>query len=323
VRVLVLGAQGQVGHELMGAFGCFSEVLGLGRGEVELGTDAQADRGSSVLAARVADFAPDVIVNAASYNEVDRAEQEPEVAERVNGEAVGRLGELCKRKRIGLVHYSTDFVFDGAREPGTLYTEGDATRPLGAYGRSKLAGERVLAEAGAPAVVFRTAWVFSLRRKSFVSAILRAARARESLSVVADQVGNPTFCRDLAVGTALAIRGLGRDPHGALAERKGVYHLANQGHCSRYDLAVATLAEDPRRHEHRATRIEPVPTSAYPLPAARPAYAPLDCGRARDVFGVSLPPWRDGLRRALADAAFQWEEGAKPAPRPQERKKDE
>jgi dTDP-4-dehydrorhamnose reductase len=318
-----------VGHELVGAFGCAGEVLGLGRAAVDLeggaadGSSRSRSTGFAALAARLDDWRPDLVVNAASYNEVDRAEGEPELAHRINAEAVGQLGQLCRERRIGLVHYSTDFVFDGKKLPGNLYTEEDPARPLGAYGRSKLAGEQALRDAEAPAVVFRTAWVYSLRRKSFVSAILRGARQRESLSVVADQVGNPTFCRDLAVATALAVRGLGRDVHGALLERRGVYHLANQGHCSRHELAVAALAEDPRRHEHRATRVDPVPTSAYPLPAARPAYAPLDCTRASAVFGVALPPWRDGLRRALADAAFQWEQGAPSAPPTPERKKDE
>lgn len=312
----------------MGAFGCGGEVLGLGRGEVDLaGLADGAPRSFSpafdALAARLDQWRPDLVVNAASYNEVDKAEAEPAIAHRINAEAVGHLGDLCRQKRIGLVHYSTDFVFDGQKPPGDLYTEDDVPRPLGAYGRSKLAGEQALRDAEAPAVVFRTAWVYSLRRKSFVSAILRGARQRDTLSVVADQVGNPTFCRDLAMATAFAIRGLGRDVHGALLERRGVYHLANQGHCSRHELAVAALADDPRRHEHRATRVDPVPTSAYPLPAARPAYAALDCRRASAVFGVALPSWRDGLRRALADAAFQWEQGAPSAPPALERKKDE
>src|SRR6185503_19456501 len=152
---------------------------------------------------------PDVVVNAAAFNDVDGAEANPELAMRVNGESVGQLGEMCRAAKVGLVHYSTDFVFDGEQQ--AAYRETDATNPISAYGRSKLAGEKALAEA--PALVIRTAWVFGLRRKSFVSTILRAARKEKSLAVVADQIGSPTFCRDLAVGTAMILHDMQKDPH--------------------------------------------------------------------------------------------------------------
>lgn len=292
MRIVVLGAGGQVGHELVGALGCFADVVGLGRVEGDLADVAR-------LRERVRGLAPDAVVNAASYNDVDGAEKEPEAALRVNAEAVGALGEEALRGRFALVHYSTDFVFDGkASRP---YVEKDPTAPLGAYGRSKLAGEKALAERGAPAIVLRTAWVYSLRRKSFVSTMLKLGRTRPSLRVVADQIGCPTFCRDLAAATALLLYGCRERLFEAFSEARGVYHLAGGGSTSRAELAKATL-ELARHPEGQAlATIEPIPSSAYPLPAARPAYAPLDCSLFAQRFGIALPPWRESLARALAD----------------------
>jgi dTDP-4-dehydrorhamnose reductase len=290
MKILVLGSRGQVGSEALWPLSSFGEVVGADLTEVDIG-DVDA------LRAFVRGVAPDLIVNAAAYNEVDRAETDEAGAFRVNAHAVALLGEEMKRARGALIHYSTDFVFDGrATRP---YREDDETGPLGKYGASKLAGERALVEMDAPAIVLRTAWVWSLRRKSFVSAMLKLAREREVLRVVADQVGCPTSARDLAEITALIAFAARRDLHGAFREARGIYHAAGAGHCSRFELAKAAIELDPRKSEHAVKSLEPVPTSAYPLPAQRPAFAPLDCGKLRDRLGVALPPWRDSLARAL------------------------
>jgi dTDP-4-dehydrorhamnose reductase len=207
------------------------------------------------------------------------------------------MGEECRRMRAGLVHFSTDFVFDG--KATRAYREDDATAPLGAYGRSKLAGERALADSGAPALVLRTAWVYTKWRKSFVSAILRLARERELLRIVADQVGNPTFAGDLAAVTALLLYGMRGDPFAAIDEARGVYHVAGGGQATRFELAVATLESDPLKQEHKVSKMEPIATSEYPLPAQRPAFAPLDCAKFRGRFGLGMPEWREALGRAL------------------------
>jgi dTDP-4-dehydrorhamnose reductase len=293
MKVFVLGADGQLGHELCGALGCFAHVVPATEAEFDM-TDAAALRRALETAS------PDAIVNAAAYTDVDGAERDPSAAMRVNAGAVGTLGEYALGARCALVHYSTDFVFDGTK--GGAYRESDAPSPLGEYGRSKLAGERVLADLGAPALVLRTAWVYSLRRKSFVSTILRLARERDELRVVADQQGSPTFCRDLAQATALLLYGARATPFESFRDARGVYHLAGGGSCTRFELARAALELDPRRAEHKVKSLVPVPTEAYPLPARRPACAPLDCSRARETFGVELPPWREALARALADA---------------------
>jgi dTDP-4-dehydrorhamnose reductase len=293
VRILLIGAAGQVGHELAGALGAFAAVHALSRLDGDLvDTDA--------LRRTIDQVQPQVIVNAAAYNDVDGAERDPAAALRTNGEAVGRLGELCTSRRIGLVHYSTDFVFDGTKP--TAYVEDDPVSPISAYGRSKLAGEQALVDA--PALVLRTAWVFGLRRKSFVSTILRAARKETSLAVVDDQIGSPTFCRDLAVGTALVLHDMQRDPHGAIREARGVYHLTNAGVANRHELACAALDLDPRAHEHKVKEVRAIKTDERPAPARRPARAVLDCRKIADRFGVRLPDWREALARALADSIW-------------------
>jgi dTDP-4-dehydrorhamnose reductase len=291
VRVYILGSDGQLGHELCGVIGCFAEVLRATETDFDM-TDAAA------LAAAIRGASPDVILNAAAYTDVDRAEREPERARKVNADAVGVLAEVGAGLRCPIVHYSTDFVFDG--EQARPYTEDDAPHPLNMYGQTKLEGERVLLASGAPAVVLRTAWVYSMRARSFVSAMLKLAREREDLRVVDDQVGNPTFCRELAEATAMLLFGARTDPYAALAPLAGIYHLAGTGSCSRFELASAVIAMDPRKREHKVRHVEPIPTSSYPLPALRPATVSLDCSKAFRVLGLRLPPWRDSLARALA-----------------------
>jgi dTDP-4-dehydrorhamnose reductase len=293
MRILLLGARGQVGHELTGALAPFADLVLSSRAETSL--DAEQVR------PLVDGAKPDVIINACAYTDVDGAEREPEVAHAVNARLVGALGEEAKRRRAALVHLSTDFVFDGEKDQP--YVETDAPAPLGEYGRSKLAGERLLAEMDAPAVVFRTAWVYSLRRKSFVTTMLRLARERETLSVVTDQVGSPTFCRDLAQTMALILYGCRANVIEALHAARGIYHLAGSGSVSRYDFARAIFELDPRASEHLVKDIVPIEAAQFPLPARRPRATPLDTSKAFARWGVRLPPWRDALARALESDA--------------------
>jgi dTDP-4-dehydrorhamnose reductase len=247
------------------------------------------------LKAALERIGPELVVNATAYNEVDRAESDVAGAQRLNTEAVAVMGEYAASRRAALIHYSTDFVFDG--KTSAPYVETDAPNPLSAYGRSKLGGERALE--GAPAIVLRTAWVYSLRRKSFVSAILKLAREREELSVVSDQVGNPTWCRDLARVTALIVDRLSADPHTLAHEHRGIYHAAGRGHCSRYELATAAIELDPAKDQHKVKRVVPVTADRFPAPAARPAHAPLDCTKLEQRFGVAFLPWKEALEEAL------------------------
>jgi len=291
VKILLLGPEGQLGHELRALLPALGELVAVSRAELDVGTL------ESVREA-LARIRPHLIVNATAYNEVDRAESDMSRAIAVNRDAVLAMGEYGKRERAALIHYSTDFVFDGTK--GAPYVETDRENPLSSYGKSKLAGEQALTGIEAPAIVMRTAWVYSLRRKSFVSMIHRMAREKEELRVVRDQVGSPTFCRDLARASAVVIARLGPDPFAKADELRGVYHAAGEGACSRFELARAVLELDPKRSEHVVKQLEPATTDSFPAPARRPSSTPLDCSKLRDVFGARFLPWKIALAEALS-----------------------
>jgi dTDP-4-dehydrorhamnose reductase len=291
-RILLTGSAGQVGAELVRTLAPLGELHALARAELDL-ADLASVRGA-VRARR-----PDVVVNAAAYTAVDRAESERELAFRVNAEAPEALAEEAARLGALMVHYSTDYVFDGTLR--TPYTESDEPAPLGVYGESKLAGERAVAAAGGAHVVLRTSWVWDTRGHNFLRTILRLAREREELRVVDDQVGAPTRARDLAEATAAMLRSI-RAAGGALDEEShGVYHLTARGSTSWYGFAREILERDPAAHEQRCRRLLPIATSEYPTAARRPAYSLLDDRRIRERWGIRLPDWRESLAEALRE----------------------
>lgn len=288
MKILLTGSAGQLGRELVRSLACLGEVVACDRRALDLG-DADALR--SVLRATK----PSVVVNAAGYTAVDRAESEPAAAEAVNGLAPGILAEEAKRCGALLVHYSTDYVFDGAK--GAPYTEDDAPAPLSAYGRSKLAGERAIAAVAGRHLILRTGWVFGLHGANFIKTILRLARERDELRVVADQRGAPTWTRHLADATALL-----------LARRdaaEGLFHVAAAGEATWHGYAEAIVATAAAAGLiERAPHVLPIATADYPLPARRPADSRLDCRRLARDCGIALPDWRTGLADCLADARF-------------------
>ena len=288
MRILLFGADGQVGHELCGPLGTVGELVAVRRAYCDI-TDAAA-LNATVRAAR-----PSLIVNASAYNAVDRAEDEEDLAHAVNATAVKQLGELSLSMRAGLIHMSTDYVFDGLKN--APYTESDETAPLGAYARSKLAGEEALLSLGAPAIVLRTAWVYS-RRPCFLTRMLELAAERDELSVASDQLGCPTFARDLAVAIGMIAHVVRDGPLAALTEYQGVYHLSGSGVTSRCDLVREAIARS--EAPLRCKTVHAVPASTFPTKAARPDYSVLDCSLAEERFGVRLPDWRDGVRRLFA-----------------------
>ncbi|MFO1307821.1 MAG: dTDP-4-dehydrorhamnose reductase [Burkholderiales bacterium] len=282
--ILVTGAAGQLGHELVHALAPLGEVLGLDRTQLDL-----AD--ASAIAATVRRAKPALIVNAGAYTAVDLAEKEVELARAVNGLAPGVLADEAKRIGAVLVHYSTDYVFDGAAS--APYDEDAPVRPLSSYGRSKLEGERAVAASGARALVFRTSWVYGRRGKNFLVTMQRLARERPEIRVVDDQTGVPNWCRDLARGTTrIAARGL---PW--LAERSGLYHMSATGATTWYGFARAILADLP------SVRVVPITTADYPTPARRPAYGVLGTAKFERTFGFALPAWRESLAECLASGA--------------------
>ncbi len=288
MKILLTGSAGQLGRELVRSLACLGEVVACDRRALDLG-DADALR--PVLRATK----PSVVVNAAGYTAVDRAESEPAAAEAVNGLAPGILAEEAKRCGALLVHYSTDYVFDGAK--GAPYTEDDAPAPLSAYGRSKLAGERAIAAVAGRHLILRTGWVFGLHGANFIKTILRLARERDELRVVADQRGAPTWTRHLADATALL-----------LARRdaaEGLFHVAAAGEATWHGYAEAIVATAAAAGLiERAPHVLPIATADYPLPARRPADSRLDCRRLARDCGIALPDWRTGLADCLADARF-------------------
>lgn len=293
MKILLFGANGQVGHELRRSLAPLGEVVATTRsGMLEDGTRceiADFDAPAS-LPALIARIAPDVVVNAAAYTAVDRAESDREAAFRANADAPQRIAEACASRDALLVHYSTDYVFDGT---GTRpYRVDDATAPLGVYGESKLAGEQAVEASGARHLVFRTAWVYAAHGQNFMRTMLRLAAERDELRVVADQVGTPTPAALIADVTATALA----KPF----VRSGVWHLTAAGETTWHGFAEAIFtAAHARGLIARVPRVVPIATADYPTPARRPAYSRLDTTRLCVDFPVDLPQWREGLAGVL------------------------
>lgn len=286
-NILVIGSRGQVGWELLRALQPLGCVTGVDFPEVDL------TRPGSLRACLDA-VRPQAILNAAAYTAVDRAESEPETARLLNAQAPGWLAEEARRRGAWLVHFSTDYVFDGtARAP---YTEDAPPRPLSTYGRTKAEGDAAVQLAGGRHLIFRLCWVYGGRGQNFLRTILRLATTREELRVVNDQHGCPTWSRLIAEATAQALARVLRAPDpDALV---GVYHLACAGVATWWDFARAIWESVPAG-VRRAARVTPISTAEYLTPARRPAWSVLDCGKLERVLGLRLPDWRTALRLAL------------------------
>ena len=288
MTILLLGANGQVGWELRRALAPLGPVRALERPEADL---AERDALSRI----VREAAPSLIVNAAAYTAVDRAEEEEALAQAINADAPGLLAEEAKRLGIALVHYSTDYVFDGAGDRPTR--EDDPTAPLNAYGRTKLAGEAAIRDSGCAHLILRTSWVYSMRGANFLLTVRRLAGELEEMRIVADQTGAPTWARGIAGATALILARCGvTGDVGALAEKGGLYHMTASGETSWHGFAEAIV--DWLRatgQPVRCKQVHPIPTSDYPTPARRPANSLLDCTKLRETFGIAIPDWRDQL----------------------------
>lgn len=299
MKILLFGPQGQVGWELRRSLAPLGEVVALDRGS---GGDLAA---LDALAAAVRAAQPRVIVNAAAYTAVDQAEREPEQARRVNADAPAVLAREAAACGAALVHYGTDYVFDGRGD--APWREDDAPAPLSVYGQTKLDGERAIEAAMQPALqaggggylILRTSWVYAARGGNFAKTMLRLARERERLTVVADQWGAPTGAELLADVTALALARLLRDP--ALS---GLYHLTAGGATNWCDYARFVIGEARRIQpalDLKVREVAPISTRDWPVPAPRPLNSRLDCRKAQAAFDLQLPPWQDGVRRMLEE----------------------
>ena len=295
VRILLLGSRGQVGWELQRALAPLGELTALGR----RGTGPwQADLSQPERLAPMLDaLAPQLIVNAAAHTAVDRAESEPGLAHAINAAAPGELARWAAAHDATLVHYSSDYVFDGSGH--TARSEDAPTGPLSVYGRSKLAGEEAIRASGCRHLILRTSWVYAARGGNFARTMLRLAAERDELKVIADQVGAPTGAELLADVTAHALRALAVDP--TLA---GTYHCAAAGETSWHGYACHVI-EWARAHGHPVKvapdAIRAIPTADYPTAAARPLNSRLDTSRLQRAFGLRMPPWQQGVERMLAE----------------------
>ncbi len=293
MKILLLGKNGQVGWELQRSLAPLGELTALDRHSQPCGDLSQPER----LADAVRALRPDVIVNAAAHTAVDRAESEVALARTLNATAPAALAQAAAETGAWLVHYSTDYVFDGSGQRPWL--EGDATGPLGVYGQTKLEGEQAIAASGCKHLVFRTSWVYAARGGNFAKTMLRLAQERERLTVIDDQHGAPTGADLIADVTAHAIRAALQQP--ALA---GLYHLVASGETSWHGYASHAIARARALRPDLAWKvgdIAPVPTSAFPTPAKRPLNSRLNTQKLQQAFGLSLPHWQQGVDRLLAE----------------------
>lgn len=290
-RILLTGARGQVGWELQRTLSCLGDVTALDSAAMNL-----AD--GEVVRRRVRDIAPDIIVNPAAYTAVDKAEAEADLAHTVNATAPGILAEEAGRLGALLVHYSTDYVFDGSGE--AAWREDDPSGPLNVYGATKLAGEHAIQASGCRHLIFRTSWVYGARGSNFLLTMRRLMRERPELKIVSDQIGAPTWCRDLAEATAQVLALVAAPSRAATQpEPWGVYHMTNAGETSWYGFAQAIQALDEFDETCAPGHLLPIPSSAYPTPAKRPLNSRLDNDKLERTFGIRLQGWRDALALCL------------------------
>jgi dTDP-4-dehydrorhamnose reductase len=310
-KILLTGKNGQVGAELAMVLPQLGEVIALDHQQLDLSRPDDIRR-------TIQEIRPLLIVNAAAYTAVDQAEKEEAMAQAINADAPELMAQEAKKIGAGLVHYSTDYVFDGSKH--SPYEENDPPNPISVYGKTKLAGEQAIQDAGLPHLIFRTAWVYATRGRNFLLTILRLASEREELRIVRDQIGAPTWCREIARGTALVLGRLSDNRKGALTlpEAGGIYHMSAAGVTTWYDFAQAILDEASHAPPNLpwlaaatggrtliAKRILPITTAEYPTPARRPAYSVLSNSRLAQRFGIRLTDWRTQLHSALTDSQVQ------------------
>lgn len=292
MRILLTGKNGQLGWELQRTLSTLGEIIALGQADLDL---ANPDAIRKICR----DVKPHLIVNPAAYTAVDKAEIEPALAGAVNGIAPGIMAQEAQRLGAALIHYSTDYVFDGRKN--SPYTEHDTPNPQNVYGSSKLAGERAIQAVDVPHLILRTAWVYGRRGKNFLLTMQRLAREKPLLKIVDDQIGAPTWCRLLAEATAQivaqAITGSGRDVAGYIRQHSGVYHMTCAGQTSWHGFANEILG----REANMIAQIQPIPSIEYPTPATRPAYSVLDNVQLAQAFGIALPDWITALEMVLMD----------------------
>ncbi len=290
VKILVFGRIGQVGWELRHKLACLGEVTAIDYPEIDF------SKPDSIRTA-VRSAKPAVILNAAAYTAVDKAEGEPELASAINAKAPGVIAEEAKRLGILLVHYSTDYVFDGSKQ--SPYVETDAPNPINVYGKTKLEGDQAIQSVGSDHLILRTSWVYGTRGSNFLLTMLRLAQERAELQIVDDQIGAPTSSECIAQATANILAQILAPAGRGLDGRSGVYNLTSTGETSWYGFAKALLTRSSSDFSFIVPHLIPIKTCDFPRPAKRPANSCLSCQRLEQTFGVALPHWEDALSLVL------------------------
>ncbi|MCX6055312.1 MAG: dTDP-4-dehydrorhamnose reductase [Chloroflexi bacterium] len=291
MKILLFGKNGQLGWELQRSCMTLGEVTAVDYPEVDL---SHLDELRVLIRAEK----PNLILNAAAYTNVDKAESEPELARKVNALAPAVMAEEVKKLNGAFIHYSTDYVFDGTK--GSPYDETDHPNPINVYGATKLEGEQLVQGVGGSSLVFRTSWVYSLRQGGFVNKVLQWAREQEALRIVDDQIGSPTWARMLAEATAQVIIQGHNEPTGYIRERSGLYHLAGVGSCSRFEWARAILEFDPNKEEQVVKEMLRAKSNEFLTPARRPLFTGLTCAHFMESFSLHLPHWTRNIEIAMA-----------------------
>ncbi len=284
-RILVTGRNGQVGHELRRTLHTLGEIVAVDRNELDLSKPEQIRR-------QIQTIKPDFIVNAAAYTAVDQAESDTETAMQINGTAPGIVAEEAKQIGAALIHYSTDYVFDGSKT--TPYVETDTPTPVSVYGKTKLAGEQAIQAVGLPHLILRTSWVYGRHGKNFYNTILRLAHEREELGIVDDQIGCPTWSRSIAEATAqLIAQQLDKNNGEYFSGCSGIYNLVSSGQASWYGFAKHFLELDPHKDRQVLKSLKAIGTEDYPTPARRPAYSVMSTQKLSSTFKLRMPDWQE------------------------------
>ena len=289
-KILLFARNGQLGFELQRTLAPLGEVIALDFPEVDFTKP-------SLVSTLVRELRPDFLVNPAAYTAVDKAESDHETAFLVNRDSVRALAVSAAELKIPFIHYSTDYVFDGTKR--SAYVETDTTNPLNVYGQSKLEGDQAVLAAGAPAIILRTSWVYSMRQGGFVTKVLQWAREQEVMRVVDDQISSPTSARMLAEATALLLSKISEHSLDWLLERTGIYHCTGGGFCSRYEWAEKIIELDPSKEEQKVKKLVRAKSNEFPVPADRPMVSVLNNGKFEQSFGLRLPDWQKGLQLTM------------------------
>jgi dTDP-4-dehydrorhamnose reductase len=295
IRILLFGKDGQVGHELQRSLSTLAKVISpeLHKADFTMPADQ--------LFALVQQHNPDLIVNAAAYTAVDKAEQEPELAYQINAKAPGTLATACKALNIPFIHFSTDYVFNG--DSRSAWREEDKPAPLNIYGLSKLEGEQAVQESGAAHLILRTSWVYGNRGQNFLNTMKRLAQERENLNIVNDQFGAPTWSRHLADAVSQIVAMSYQEDDKFWQHNSGVYHLTGSGSCSWYEFASA-IFDFMRQGDLKVPAIASIESESYPTPATRPKFSVLDNSKIRNNFGIQLPDWKHSLELVMQDTGL-------------------